>query len=505
MFHIKEIRKIYSDLYKRFVHYVILAKVLKRSSFFLRHSPKLKYHYALFKAKSFSIKEPYEILKTLKPEAVKDSNILKRLSSQMDVLNDSINENYSSNKNSKALFTNRILMAIHSSAPYDMAGYWYRTSSLLSALRTENISVVCATRPGYPWDLQKHRDKTVRKLDVVQEVAFYRLPILSTPYKRGSDFDYVSDYAEHLVGLASNSRISIIHGHSNYLNGLAAVQAAKKIGGKSIYEARGFWHITQQSKVVDYGDSDLFEYESRMEIFTLNGADRVVTLSNAMKKLIVSWGVNEEKIHVIPNAVDIELFKPQKLHRNIRSQWSDSSIVIGFIGSLTVYEGLSDLIESVSALVRKGYDLQLVIAGSGPIEDDLLKRSLLLDFVHVVGRISHESVTSWYSCFDLCVYPRTDDVVCRYVPPMKVLEAMAMEVPVIVSNLDPLTEMVKHEVNGFVCNPSDVKSLTSTIELALSDMEKLNIIAKNSRQWVIKNRTWELNVQRYKSLYESLN
>ncbi|MFV8387567.1 glycosyltransferase family 4 protein [Vibrio parahaemolyticus] len=400
-------------------------------------------------------------------------------------------------------FNQRVLMALHSSAPYDCAGYWHRTSSLLSSLKSQGLLVSCATRPGYPWDLQKHRDLERVHVDLIENVEFHRLCSKSSPYKRGSDLDFIDDYAMQLANLAKSKGVSVIHGHSNYLNGLAAIQAAKKGGIYSVYEARGFWHITQQAKTPGYENTELFEYESKMELYALNGADSVVTLSNAMKTLMVNWGVEENKIHVMPNAVDTEKFTPINPNVAIRNQWGKDSFIVGFIGSLTTYEGLADLIKATSALVTQGHNIHLVIAGTGPIEAELKKQASGLKFVHIVGRIPHEEVIQWYSCFDLCVYPRTDDVVCRYVPPMKVLEAMAMEIPVIVSDLAPLREMIEHGVTGLVCQPSNVESLSSTIELAIRDLDQLKRLGSNGRQWVIENRTWKVNAKRYKSLYES--
>lgn len=405
----------------------------------------------------------------------------------------------------KPVISSNVLMTFHNSAPYDFSGYWQRTSSLLSAIKLADFEVTCATRPGYPWDLQKHRALPIVDCDQVNGTDFYRLSAEDAPYKRGSDFKYIKNYGKQLAELAKLKHCSVIHGHSNFLNGLAAIDGARRAGVYSVYEARGFWHITGLAKNPAYGKTDQFEYESKMEILALKHADKVVTLSGAMKDLIASWGVDSDKVHVIPNGVDVDKFQPQVRDMSLRSKWGNDRFVIGFIGSLTVYEGLSDLIKAVIRLNTKGYPVSLVVAGSGDVEDELQQLSYEHEFIHLVGRILHEEVNNWYSSFDLCAYPRTDDDVCRYVPPMKVLEAMAMEIPVIVSDLAPLTEMVTHNKTGLVCQPSNFNSLYEKIEYAFNHPDLIKLLAQNGRRWVCKHRTWCKNAERYKMLYESLS
>ncbi|AGH81035.1 glycosyltransferase [Psychromonas sp. CNPT3] len=410
---------------------------------------------------------------------------------------------YRKNKRDQ-VFNCRVLMALHNSAPYDVAGYWQRTSGNLRAMKLNNIEAICATRPGYFFDSKLDPDNKNFNFEFIEDHCFYRLSSEFPSYTQMSDSKYIKNYGAQLAVIAKQKNCSVIHGHSNFLNGLAAIDGARRAGVYSIYEARGFWHITGLAKNPTYAKTDQFEYESKMEILALEQSDRVVTLSGAMKDLIVSWGINVDKIHVIPNGVDVEQFKPQMVDQILRSRWGFNRFVIGFIGSLTLYEGLADLITTVIQLNQQGFPVSLVVAGSGPIEIDLQLLAQGHIYIHLVGSIEHEHVKRWYSSFDLCAYPRTDDVVCRYVPPMKVLEAMAMEIPVIVSDLAPLKEMVRHNQTGLICQPSHINSLTETIIFAFNHRDQLIQLGKNGRVWVSKHRTWSKNAERYQAMYQSL-
>lgn len=402
-------------------------------------------------------------------------------------------------------FNNNVMFCLHNSAPYDFAGYWHRTSAIFSSLIPAGINISAATRPGYPWDLIKHRQEPKIASNDINNVTIHRLTDDNRQYRQVTDSSYVQHYAKQVAEIAKELNKSVIHGHSNYLNGLAASQAAKLMGVKSVYEARGLWHYTRLSKEPDYLHTDMFRYDDTMEKMAMQQADAVVTLSSAMKSLIVSWDIPSDKVWVIPNAVDTELFQPQPVSVEFRRKLaSDDTFLIGFIGSITIYEGLEDLIAACVQLKNKGLNIHLAIIGSGPYENEIQALAEPHPFISCYGRVPHDEVNAWYSTFNMCAYPRKADIVCQYVPPMKVLEAMAMGIPVLVSDLAPLVELVDDGKVGTVCESSNVSSLTEKIEFMYHNQAETLALARDGIAWVKENRTWERNASLYREMYQSL-
>ncbi|WP_257252406.1 glycosyltransferase family 4 protein [Endozoicomonas sp. SESOKO3] len=470
----------------------------------LRLWPEHRFHLILFLFRNSHINKAHSLLTGFVPANHSEALWLERICSFYDMI--SGRHQWQLPEAESLLlpvFNQNVLMALHNSAPYDFAGYWYRSENILMQLRNWGVAIHCATRPGYPWDLQKHRGLPVTQADRVGGVVFQRLPAHAAPYKQGSDFRYVKEYSRQLAELATQQKATVIHGHSNYLNGLAAIEAARLAGVASVYEARGFWHLTRLSKEPDFANTDAFLYEENMEKLALREADRVVTLSQAMKSLIISWGINADKIHVIPNAVDARRFQPQPSDMELREQWPVSGFIVGFIGSITPYEGLLDLTAAVKRLRAQGIAISLVIAGAGPYESELRKAINGCDYIYYAGAIPHSDVQRWYASFDCCAYPRRNDAVCRYVPPMKVLEAMAMEKPVVVSDLPPLTEMVEHGVTGLICRPDNADSLAECLEKLLEKQLAMRL-ATAAREWAENNRTWEQNGKQYVQMYSTI-
>lgn len=482
----------------------IAGTVTLLNRFFPQHTYHVSY---FFLTKKNNARKAYAISDSWSPKQEREQKYKMRVSEIYRVISSSSVSfiDATHRESSHIQFNKNVLFCLHNSAPYDLAGYWHRTSAIFSSLKDIGINLSAVTRPGYPWDLIKHRQEPYIDKDTLDGVTIYRLDNHEYQYRQVADSKYVQHYAEQTAKIAKQSNTSVIHGHSNYLNGLAAVQAARLIGVKSVYEARGLWHYTRLSKEPEYQHTDMFKYDDNMEKMAMEEADAIVTLSTAMKSLIISWGIAEHKVWVIPNAVNTNVFKPQERAHGLRKRiTSNETFLIGFIGSITVYEGLDELISACVNLNKTGLNIHLAIVGSGPYEDEISTLAAQHKCVSYHGRIPHDEVNDWYSVFDMCAYPRRADIVCKYVPPMKVLEAMAMGVPVLVSNLPPLVELVDDGNVGTICDSNNQTSLCSKIEYMYHHQEQIKLLAENAVHWVNNNRTWYRNAMLYQQMYHSL-
>jgi glycosyltransferase involved in cell wall biosynthesis len=397
-----------------------------------------------------------------------------------------------------------VLFAVHNSLPYDHAGYAVRTHMTARQIKANAMPIAVATRPGYPWDLQKHRDRQERPVcDVVDGISYYRLFDPNKRFKRGADRDYIDVYASELERVAQQQHATIIHAHSNYLNAHAAIEAANRLGIPSVYEVRGFWHKTRLTLDPDYRNGGMFTYESTMEKAAMEAADAVVTISDAMRSLMISWGIPEEKIVLAPNTVDTSYFQPIKPDKELMQMYDlEGKTVVGFLGSITGYEGIAELIKAVETLRKEGLEIVLLIVGEGKAKQELQK-STTSSGVIFTGRVPFEEVRKYYSVFDICPFPRNDAEVCRYVPPLKVLEAMAMEKPVIVSNVPPLLEIIQDNHTGLVCKADDIKSLANAIKTLCDDTSFAQNLAYNAREWVCKHRDIKDLGKVYHEIYQT--
>ena len=397
-----------------------------------------------------------------------------------------------------------VLFAVHNSFPYDHAGYAIRTDQIATALQKQNLKLCVATRPGYPWDLQKHRALLGRdKHEYINGIEYIRLTDNEKTFKKGADTNYINIYANELVKVAKQNSVTVIHAHSNYLNGLAAIQAANELKIPSVYEIRGLWYKTRVTLDEAYRNAGMFAYESEMKKAAIEAADAVVTISQPLKELIVSWGADASKIHVIPNAVDTTHFYPRPPSTKLVEKYKlQDKTVLGFIGSLTGYEGLEQLVLVVDELIAEGLDIALMIVGDGR-EKENLERLAKSKNIIFTGRVPFEEVEEYYTLFDICPFPRNDFEICRYVPPLKILEAMAMRKAVIVSDVAPLLELVENGSHGLVCKADNLESLKRSILQLHQDVSLRERLGVKAREWVELHRSWKDASEKYMKLYNT--
>ena len=223
-----------------------------------------------------------------------------------------------------------------------------------------------------------------------------------------------------------------------------------------------------------------------------------------MKEYLIEHGIEESKITVIPNGVDTAAITPiEKDEKIIREYDLKKYHVLGFIGSITSYEGLDLVIRAVKELntrMELEKKFKLLIVGDGQYRSylqNLVEELNLQDYVIFTGRVSHDEISQYYSVIDVAPFARTSDLVCRLVTPLKTYEAMAMEKKVIVSDVDALKEMVIDGVNGSYFKAENLNDLMDTI-ISILDY---NDIGFEARKWVEKERDWERLVDKVVNIY----
>ncbi|MCM1991566.1 glycosyltransferase family 4 protein [Oceanirhabdus seepicola] len=433
---------------------------------------------------------------------------------KLDMLNDeryhagNTNIAYVDYDNIKVKSQIKSLNVVNTSEPYLINGYGIRGKYIFEGLRNGGIEPIICTRPGFPNDYKKDTlEDCVLKKERINRITYYRSNTnvfqRYTPLK-----EYTNTYARRLVSIAKEENVNIIHAASNYVIGLAGLRCAEKMRRPFVYEIRGLWHITRLVIMPEYKNSEDYMLSERMEIFVAKKANKVITISEALKKWLVKRGVDEGKIVVIPNGVDSEKIVPLKKNHILKGKYvKEEDFIIGYIGSVTKLEGLQNILRTLNILQREGYeDIKLMIVGEGNYCDNLRKLTQELGIHNQVifaGKIPHHKINDYYSIFDICVFAREDKEVCRIVPPLKIQEAMACGKPIIVSNLEALKETVVHGLNGLIFDNS-IEDLYKKIMRLYSNEELREDIGQKARMWIKENRDWNMLINNIKKIYDEL-
>lgn len=399
-----------------------------------------------------------------------------------------------------------LLYVAASSFPHHITGYAARTHSLIKAIDRQGWRVEAVTRPGYPADRNDAQHVTGRLgAHEVDGVTYARLagpPSNATPFDR-----YCEQSSQALLDHIHATRPAVVQAASNYVNAAPALMAARKAGLPFVYEVRGLWELTSAARTPHWEGSERFEFQRRQETTVAQEADAVVAISRGLRNELISRGVDGRKIIVVPNSVDPEVFSPRPRDLALANEIGlEERPVLGFLGSMTGYEGLVDLVTALANLRRTGVDACALLVGDGPAFREVREAARVMgvsDHLIMPGRVPHSQTPRWYSLMNVAVYPRRPAQVTELVPPLKPLEAMAMELPVVASNVSAISETVIHRENGFLFNKGDVSELTDLLGEVLGAPDRSIAVARNARRDVEARFTWSRAASRLDELYGS--
>ncbi len=228
----------------------------------------------------------------------------------------------------------------------------------------------------------------------------------------------------------------------------------------------------------------------------------VIVNSNYMKnELQRLFGLPYEKINVVPNGVNLNLYNGVERDYNFRRQYAaDNEKIILYVGRLVYEKGVQNLIAAMPKILNGYHDSKLIIAGKGGMLDELrdeVRRLGIDNKVYFTGYLSLDKITKMYKCADVAVFPST------YEPfGVVALEGMLSGTPVVVSDVGGLNEIVDHRVNGMKSYAGNANSIADSILELLYNPGLCAEIAKNAKAKVKSQYNWNKIAQDTHFIYQ---
>lgn len=391
-----------------------------------------------------------------------------------------------------------ILYVASSSRPYHTTGYTTRTHHLLQALKEQGWAVHCVTRPGYPYDRPDSKGLDSPVLNVIDGVPYERI---DGNHRREIRYDrYLIDAADKLEQAARRLRPAVIHAASNYEAALPALIAARRLGIPFCYEVRGLWEYTAASKKMGWEHTERFELDRRLEAHTALHADQVFTLTKALAAELVRRGAAEDRIALLPNAVNLSFFQQVARDEVLATELGlgANTFVCGYIGSVVKYEGLDDLVAAMPALIKQVPNSKLLIIGDGEELSHLREHAKLLGVAGAIiftGKVPHAEVARYFSLMTTIALPRKPYTVCQLVSPLKPFEAMAMRVPLVVSDVDALAEIFIQGETALLHKAGDSESLADALIKLAESPDLRRYLVSNAFAHVSRISQWSQVIQ----------
>lgn len=379
-----------------------------------------------------------------------------------------------------------LLYVAASSLPWHQTGYTLRTHAIASAMAQRGRKVRVLTRPGYPWDrfdLARFPDEEQSCLDTIV-YRHLRSPAASLPLDI-----YAELGADGIAREAEAMGAAAIHAASNHVNALPALIAARRLGVPFHYEMRGIWELSRASRLPGYEQTEAFALATELEGFIAREADRLFVISAELGDHAVrEWGVDPERIAIMPNGVD-----PALGEQPADEAEPGEHFTIGYAGALVAYEGLDLLIAALARLAAGGRKVRLLVMGDGesrPALERQARKAGIAELVEFAGKVPPEQAQArLHGCAMICI-PRRPDPVCALIPPLKLREAMALGRAVLVPDLPVFRSEVKDGETGLIFRAGDADDLARCIGEAMDDPQGLVAMGAAARAQTLAMRTW---------------
>jgi glycosyltransferase involved in cell wall biosynthesis len=224
-------------------------------------------------------------------------------------------------------------------------------------------------------------------------------------------------------------------------------------------------------------------------------AGLVIPVSESLCSRLRGSGVKAERIHVLPNAVNTDLFHTGVDGTSVRQRLKlEGRFVIGFVGTFKRWHGVDFLLSAFQILHQTDPSTHLLLVGDGPLRlqlEEEVRKMGLRGAVTFAGAVAHEEIPPYLAATDAAVapYPALQDF---YFSPLKLFEYMASGRAVVASRVGQVAEVVRDGVTGLLFEPGNVADLVGCIRRVRDNPALGRELGRNASA-ASAERTWTHN------------
>ncbi|YAF97341.1 MAG: glycosyltransferase family 4 protein [Nodularia sp. CChRGM 3473] len=306
-------------------------------------------------------------------------------------------------------------------------------------------------------------------------------------------------YFQNLLRLWLQARrFETVHIRSIY-EGFVIALNKKQYCDKLIFEVNGLPSIELKYRYPAVADDrELLHKLHSQEQICLAAADLIVTPSSVTAAYLQSRNVPAQKIRVIPNGVDLDVFT----YRLKNSNWKSEDIFVNaplqmlYFGTLSPWQGVNLAIEALE-LVNKDFPAYLTVIGQARNDQVKKLKQLALklgvaDKLTILAPISQTKLVKHIHASDMILAPLmpSDRNLVQGCCPLKILEGMATGIPVIASDLPVVRELGEDGGHFLLVKPGSAKAIKDAVLWLQNDSELATQLVVNARKRIEEYYTW---------------
>jgi glycosyltransferase involved in cell wall biosynthesis len=318
------------------------------------------------------------------------------------------------------------------------------------------------------------------------KAAKYQAPLISVPDRGPLDWRVVAS----LRDVCRREGVTIWHGHDYKTNALGLL-LQRLWPMRLVTTVHGWVHHTSRTPLY-----------YKLDRLCLPRYERVICVSDDLLHDCLAAGVPARNCLLLENGIDACEYSRSKSTVEAKAELGLplTGEVIGAVGRLAAEKGFDLLIRAVHSLLQQGLDVRLLIVGDGG------ERSALEGLAHELGIAERVVLPGWQA--DVRTYFEAMDVFAlssrREGLPNVVLEAMALEAPVVATRVNGLPRLIQDGRTGLLIEPDDLQALTAALGGLLQNAALRADFAKAARRVVETRYSFATRIDRLKRIYDEL-
>jgi glycosyltransferase involved in cell wall biosynthesis len=382
-------------------------------------------------------------------------------------------------------------------SPYSGTFVYEQVKALRRFIKGRIIVIVPVPwSPKLLWFRKKWREygETIKE-EVRKEISVYYPRYFAIPGKYffplQGFFMYLSARStiKQFVKANGNNR-TILHAHAILPAGLAAIFLKKEFAINTVITAHG-------------SDINIYPFITRltylMTKLVLQNSDRLVAVSEKLKEKIQNITLRSD-IKVVTNGVNLEKFADGENHNYNCSKQTDSCTIL-FVGTVCFEKGIRELFQAFKLLKKEHDNLHLTLVGKNIIQqwiEAFIEKNQLHDFIELAGMVDHDFIKKYYSHASIFVLPSYSEGM-----PTVMFEAMANSLPIIISRVGGVEEVIRDHINGLLIDPHNHNDLCEKLKLLIENEDLRHTLGDNAF-CDVKKYTWKHNAINMNMIYNEI-
>jgi putative colanic acid biosynthesis glycosyltransferase WcaI len=274
-----------------------------------------------------------------------------------------------------------------------------------------------------------------------------------------------------------------------------------------IFEVRDLWPESLSAVGATQESSVLYRMLARVARFLYNNANHVVVVTPAFKDHLVKyWNIPQEKISIVPNGVETEMFSPRNGELLCNELGLQGKFVVSYIGTMGSAHGLETVLKAAEVLQSRVPKVVFLLVGEGAEKQQVLAsaQSRGLKNLIILGAQPRQSIPEFIAASNVCTVLLKKAELFETVIPTKMLEFMACARAVILGVRGQAERIVSEAQAGIAIEPENPEQLCEAVVKLAADPALVETMGRNGREYILRNLSRQQTAMEYAAILQEL-